>query len=100
MGPYRHFSGEQRARVGAWQRAEFKAERLVRPTSCVACGAREGVIDCHNEDYDKPAEFVGLCVRCHLMLHCRFKNRPAPSSRKSRINTSARGLRACPSRVK
>jgi hypothetical protein len=77
VGPYRRWSGEQRERVGAWLLQEFRAGRLRRPTECAACRQRVGIIDAHNEDYDKPEEFVGLCLRCHLMLHCRFKNRVA-----------------------
>jgi hypothetical protein len=77
MGPYRQFSGEQRAKVGAYLLAEFRAGRLVRPKSCIGCGADRGLIDAHNEDYDRPDEYVGLCIRCHLMLHCRFRNRDA-----------------------
>jgi hypothetical protein len=74
---YRGFSGEKRAEVQRWLNAEFKAGRLTRPSKCAACGQSAGIVDSHCEDYDKPAEFVGLCVRCHLSLHCRFRDREA-----------------------
>lgn len=74
MNSYNGFSGERRMEVHRWLRAEERAGRLTWPTRCEACGQTEGIMDCHHENYDEPLSFVGLCYRCHLMLHCRFRS--------------------------
>ncbi|RSN38581.1 hypothetical protein DMC64_41680 [Amycolatopsis sp. WAC 04197] len=74
LSTYNGFSGAQRERVQSWLTREFAAGRIERPTQCESCGQNEGVIDAHHENYDEPTSFVGLCVICHLALHCRFRN--------------------------
>src|SRR5262249_54122884 len=41
----------------------------------------EGVVEPHSEDYSAPfgdhIGAYGLCYRCHMMVHCRFKKRAA-----------------------
>ncbi|MGH9605552.1 MAG: hypothetical protein ACRD3N_07615 [Terracidiphilus sp.] len=82
MKPYNGFPPEQRERAQRWLRAEWASGRLVRPSKCCACGQDRGVIDAHAEDYSEP--FAGgktdkfhLCFICHMMVHCRFRNRAA-----------------------
>ena len=53
---------------------------LARPSKCVACGQTEGVIDAHAEDYSEPfragvTDGFHLCFVCHMMVHCRHRNR-------------------------
>jgi hypothetical protein len=49
---------------------------------CCACGQDKGVIDAHAEDYSEPfaagkTDEFHLCFTCHMILHCRFRNRSA-----------------------
>ncbi len=93
MNSYNGFSGEQRTQVQRFLREEERAGRLLWPTRCEACGQKEGVFDCHNEDYDKPLEYVGLCYVCHMMLHCRFR---APESWRRYCEAIMMGVRFGP----
>lgn len=75
--PYNGFSWEERQAAYNWWKAEVAAGRREKPTACDACGQTEGRIEPHDEDYSLPygphiCEF-GLCYRCHMMIHCRFK---------------------------
>lgn len=76
--PYNGFSADERSRGGRWYRTELAAGRRSRPTKCDACGQTAGIIDAHSEDYSAPyGEHIGafgLCYRCHMMIHCRFRN--------------------------
>ena len=79
---YNGFSGAQRDRAQAWLRAEWASGRLKRPRVCCACGQDRGVIDAHAEDYSEPfaagkTDEFHLCFTCHMILHCRFRNRAA-----------------------
>ncbi|MFZ3327742.1 MAG: hypothetical protein WA231_18480 [Methylocella sp.] len=78
MNYYNGFSPQQRLRALKWLNAEFDAGRRTRPATCDACGQTEGAIECHSEDYSEPfGEHIGrygVCHRCHMMIHCRFKN--------------------------
>lgn len=77
LKPYNGFSGEQRARAGAWLRAQYKSGAVKRATVCDACGQTEGYIGHHAEDYSEPFgshvhEFA-LCNWCHSAVHLRSK---------------------------
>jgi hypothetical protein len=78
--PYNGFTPEQRDAAYYWAKAEERAGRRRRPTSCDACGQTEGLLQRHSEDYSAPygphIGAIGFCYRCHMMTHCRFK-RPA-----------------------
>lgn len=78
MQSYNGFSGEQRARAQRWLNAEWAAGRRRRPQRCEACGQDQGIIHAHAEDYSEPfgdhTDEYKLCYRCHMMLHCRFRN--------------------------
>jgi hypothetical protein len=75
---YNGFSHNQRIRALYWLRSEYAAGRRTRPLICDACGQTEGPIDAHSEDYSEPfGDHIGkhgLCYRCHMMIHCRFKH--------------------------
>jgi hypothetical protein len=77
MSEYQGWTGKQRVRALNWLNREYKAGRRVRPTICDGCGQRVGVIEAHSEDYSEPfgdhIGGLGLCYRCHMALHCRFK---------------------------
>jgi len=80
MKAYNGFSGELRNKAQAWLRAEWAAGRLARPAKCCACGQDKGVIDAHAEDYSLPfaagkTDEFHLCFICHMIVHCRFRNR-------------------------
>ena len=78
MNSYNGFSPTQRTRALRWLNGEYAAGRRTRPTSCQACGQTEGLIEAHSEDYSGPpfganiGQF-GLCYRCHMMVHSRFR---------------------------
>lgn len=59
------------------------------PISCDACGQTEGYISGHSEDYSFPyGDHIGrfgVCYRCHMMIHCRFKNPEAWETYKAHL---------------
>jgi hypothetical protein len=77
MSDYKGFTGQQRNRALRWLNREYAAGRRMRPTSCDGCGQTAGIIEAHSEDYSEPfGDHIGgwgLCYRCHMALHCRFK---------------------------
>lgn len=78
MNPYNDFTSAERTRALRWLNIEYAAGRRTRPTSCEVCQQTEGVIEAHSENYSFPyGPHIGahsLCYRCHMMIHCRFKN--------------------------
>lgn len=42
----------------------LRAGRLIRPSTCSACG-EPGLIEAHHDDYDKPLDVIWLCTSCH-----------------------------------
>lgn len=89
MNPYNGFTSAQRSKALAWLNKEYAAGRRHRPTQCEACGQTEGVVDAHSEDYSQPfGAHIGahrLCFRCHMMVHCRFKNPKAWALYKAQV---------------
>lgn len=81
MNSYNGFSPNERTKALRWLRAEYAAGRRTPPIVCEVCTQAEGIIEAHSEDYSEPfgphIGAHGLCYRCHMMLHCRFKNREA-----------------------
>jgi hypothetical protein len=61
----------------------IKEGRLVRPLGCSECG-REGDIEGHHEDYNKPLEVVWLCIQCHIK-----RRKPVEFGRDGRIRKSS-----------
>jgi hypothetical protein len=77
---YNGFSPEQRNRAQAWLNSQWRSGELIRPNTCCACGQDKGIIDAHAEDYSEPfaagkTDEFHLCYRCHMMVHCRHRNR-------------------------
>lgn len=77
MKSYNGFSSEQRYRALHWLNAQYKLGARERPTSCEACGQARGIFDAHSEDYSEPfgaqTGRFGLCYRCHMMIHLRWR---------------------------
>jgi hypothetical protein len=75
---YNGFAPQQRLDALRWFNAELAAGRRKLPVTCDACGQTEGPIEAHSEDYSEPfGDHIGrfgVCYRCHMMIHCRFKN--------------------------
>lgn len=79
MKPYNGFSETQRNKAQAWLNSQWAAGLLQKPFQCCSCGQTKGIIDAHAEDYSEPfaagkTDQYHLCFRCHMALHCRFKN--------------------------
>lgn len=78
MNSYNGFAPDQRRRALAWLNREYAAGRRTRPIRCEACGQDRGPIDAHSENYGEPfGPHIGgfaVCYRCHMALHCRFRN--------------------------
>lgn len=74
---YNGFDHAQRMAGFRWLNGEYAAGRRTKPTVCEVCGQTEGPITAHSEDYSMPfGDHIGrhgLCYRCHMMIHCRFK---------------------------
>jgi hypothetical protein len=93
VNAYNGFSSSQRMAALRWLNAEYAAGRRVRPSSCDACGQKRGLFEAHSEDYSGPPYgdnigAFGLCYRCHMMIHTRFK---APDAWEAYIVTLERG---------
>lgn len=70
---YNGFSAEERNRVGEIQVALLRRFPEYRQTVCMGCGMGRGVVQ-HLEDYTEPLKgIIGLCTRCHVMIHERFR---------------------------
>lgn len=78
MNSYNGFTPAQRMKALNWLKGEWAAGRRTKGCQCDACGQTEGRIDAHSEDYSAPfGDHIGkytFCYRCHMMIHCRFKN--------------------------
>lgn len=79
MNSYNNFSPAQRMKALRWARAEEAAGRRTRAGErCDVCLQTRGHLERHSEDYSEPfGPHIGrwtLCFRCHMTLHCRFKN--------------------------
>jgi hypothetical protein len=89
MNYYNGFSPRQRLDALRWFNAERAAGRRENPSSCDACGQTEGHISGHSEDYSFPyGDHIGrfgVCYRCHMMIHCRFKNAEAWETYKAHL---------------
>jgi hypothetical protein len=74
---YNGFDHDQRMKGFRWLQGEYAAGRRTKPIICDACGQTEQPITAHSEDYSEPfGDHIGqhgLCYRCHMMIHCRFK---------------------------
>ena len=82
MNSYNGYEPKQRYKALAWLKKEWAAgTRQQTPTCCDICGQTKGHLEYHSEDYSSPfgdhIGAFGLCYICHMMLHCRFRNKKA-----------------------
>ena len=82
MNSYNGYSGAQRLKALAWIKKEWaNGTRPAKPCSCDGCGQTEGLLMWHSEDYSAPfgdnIGRFGLCYTCHMMIHCRYRNKKA-----------------------
>ena len=82
MKPYNGFAEAQRNKAQSWLNKQWEAGVFAKPAQCCSCDQTKGVIDAHAEDYSEPfmaskTDQFHLCYRCHMMLHCRFRNQGA-----------------------
>ena len=83
MNSYNGYTPQQRTKALKWFRAaQARGEKSRHPESCDICGQTEGHLEWHSEDYSEPFDLdhigkFGLCYPCHMMIHCRFKNKEA-----------------------
>jgi len=97
MRGYNGFTAAERAATLSWFREQIRLGLREPPMVCCACRQTEGVLDSHTEDYSKPfgphiGEFP-MCYRCHMAIHCRFRNRTAWDDYRAAIR---RGIRYAP----
>jgi len=79
LNSYNGFTAAERSAAYRWFKLAWASGAIVPDLSqCCACGQTEGWKEPHNEDYSKPygphlGAFV-FCYRCHMLVHCRFRN--------------------------
>ena len=81
MNSYNGFKPTERMKALRWYKGEVAGGRRSDPVKCDCCGQTKGIIEAHSEDYselfgDHIGKY-GLCYRCHMIIHCRFKNSSA-----------------------
>jgi len=78
MNSYNGFTPNQRMKAYKWLMNEYATGKRIKSTKCDSCGLTQGIIEPHSENYGEPyGNHIGqysFCYRCHMMLHCRFKN--------------------------
>jgi hypothetical protein len=80
VNSYNGFTAYQRTKAQKWLNQQWASFALAKPTKCCACGQDEGIMDAHAEDYSEPfqagkTDAFHLCFRCHMMVHCRHRNK-------------------------
>jgi hypothetical protein len=78
LNAYNGYDHNQRMAAYRWLMKAYEAGTRTKPIHCDACLQSNGVVEPHSEDYSAPygdniGEY-GLCYRCHMMVHCRYKN--------------------------
>lgn len=95
LGPYNGFSGELRV-LADWKIKIAVDLKLIPPASesgCSVCGAKDGRIDYHNEDYSRPLQTVAICMKCHMALHNRFRSPGFAASWERRVKEHGDGTK-------
>lgn len=92
---YNGFGHNQRMKAGAWQKEQYARGRLKRPSRCCACGQTHGPLIDHCEDYSEPFRpettcRYPMCYRCHMMVHCRHRDRVAWARYRDAIESGVR----------
>lgn len=80
MNSYNGFSPNQRIKALNWLKKQWAMGiRKEKPKKCDICSQTEGYLAYHSEDYSEPyGEHIGafgLCYTCHMVIHCRFRNK-------------------------
>ena len=80
MNSYNGYTPAQRYKALSWFKKQIKeGKKPSHPHQCDFCGQNNGVIAWHSEDYSEPyGDHIGkygVCYVCHMMIHCRFKNK-------------------------
>lgn len=65
-----HEANPKKRRMQGRVQDAVRSGRLVRPSACEECG-KEGQVDGHHDDYDKPLDVRWLCCRCHKAHHAK-----------------------------
>lgn len=42
--------------------------KIRKPSKCSKCG-KEGYVEAHHDDYDKPLDVIWICKECHMNIH-------------------------------
>jgi hypothetical protein len=78
MNSYNGFTPNQRMKAYKWLMEQYATGKRFKPTKCDSCGITKGIIEPHSENYGEPfgnhIGYYGFCYRCHMILHCRFRN--------------------------
>lgn len=74
LGPYNGFSGEMRVMADYKIKIAIHLGLIPKPHTCSICGACQGRIDYHAEDYSRPFCVAAICSRCHMKLHSRNRS--------------------------
>jgi len=94
MKSYNGFTPKERTDAFIWLKGEYASGRREKGKVCDACGQTKGIVEDHSEDYSYPyGDHIGkytFCYRCHMMIHCRFRNRLAWSKYKDDIREGKR----------
>lgn len=82
MKSYNGYTPTQRYKALDYHKQQIKAGlKPEKPTHCHGCGQTKGSLSWHSEDYSMPfGEHIGehgVCYVCHMMIHCRFRNKKA-----------------------
>jgi len=52
---------------------EIKKGNIRKRNTCEICHASP--TQCHHDDYNKPSDFIELCMRCHKYLHSQYRSK-------------------------
>ena len=74
LGAYNGYSGDLRNLADRKIKVAIELGLIPQAKQCSVCGATEGRIDYHNEDYSRALQTVAICQKCHLALHSRFRS--------------------------
>ena len=95
MNSYNGFSPKQRYKALAYHKLQIKnGIKENSPKQCDGCGTEQGFLAWHSEDYSEPFGShigkYGLCYRCHMHIHCRFRNPKAFENYKKILKNKTR----------
>lgn len=78
MNSYNGFSPDQRMKAYRWLQDQIRSGKRLPPQGKCHCCGTEAYTEHHSEDYSEPyGDHIGkydICYRCHMWIHCRFRN--------------------------